>query len=96
MLLICLFFTAIIFGYVKFLWSRYPKGFPPHPTFSLPIFGDILSLGTNFPKGLKALRAKHGDIFGFTFGAHTRRFTLKSWYFLVERLFHEYVIILDL
>lgn len=59
-----------LFGavYLVYLWKRYPKDFPPHPTFSIPFLGDVDMISSSAPKAIKRLRAKHGDVFGCIVG----------------------------
>ncbi len=54
--------------YALFLYGRHPKGFPPHPNFSLPLLGDILSLMPNTGKAFERMHAKYGDVYGFLMG----------------------------
>ncbi len=62
------FALAILALYVLFLKTRHPKGFPPHPGFSLPMVGDMLSLLPNTGEAFKRMRAKYGDVYGFLMG----------------------------
>ncbi len=65
-LLLCL--AAVAVWYFHYLWSRYPKGFPPHPAISIPFIGDVLNLGQGMTTGFGKFRQKYGDVFGFLLG----------------------------
>jgi len=54
-----IFFLALAISYWIFVGRKHPPGFPPSPSFSLPVIGDALTLGQHLPVGFKKLRHKY-------------------------------------
>jgi len=51
-------FLALAISYWIFVGRKHPSGFPPSPTFSLPIIGDGLVLGEQLPVGFDKLKQR--------------------------------------
>jgi len=51
-------FLALAVGYWIFVGRKHPTGFPPSPSFSLPMIGDGHALGGPLPVGFEKMRKK--------------------------------------
>lgn len=67
--LMCCVFVALVAYYLLYLYTRYPKHFPPHPRFSIPVLGDIIHMRKSRIQAFKRFRKKYGDIFGYMVGS---------------------------
>ncbi len=60
---------VIVAYYLFYLFNRHPKNFPPHPRFSIPVFGDSIFMGKSRTKAFRRFRQRYGDIFGYIIGS---------------------------
>ncbi len=76
--LLLLLVAAAAAAYAYYLKTRHPKGFPPHPGFSLPVVGDFAMLVPNSGQAFKRMWKKYGDVYGFLMGSQRWGFFILS------------------
>ncbi len=60
--------VAVAASYWLYLRRRFPKNFPPHPSYSIPILGDTWNFRNGPTTGIEIMRKKYGKVFGMLVG----------------------------